>query len=173
MGFTPLAGIAMGTRSGDLDPSVVTFLMKKENLTPDEMDAVLNKKSGLLGMSKVSADNRDLWESIDNDDENAERAKNAIKTYCYIIAQYIAKYAVSLDGVDVIAFAGGVGERGPQERKMICEHLKWMGVDIDLEANQVRAEEKEISTANSKVKVWIVPTEEELMIARDTMELIK
>jgi len=173
MGFTPLAGIAMGTRSGDLDPSVVTFLMKKENLTPDEMDAVLNKKSGLLGMSKVSADNRDLWESIDNDDENAERAKNALKTYCYIIAQYIAKYAVSLDGVDVIAFAGGVGERGPQERKMICEHLKWMGVELDLEANQVRAEEKEISTKDSKVKVWIVPTEEELMIARDTLELIK
>ena len=173
MGFTPLAGIAMGTRSGDLDPSVVTFIMKKENLTPDEMDAVLNKKSGLLGMSKVSADNRDLWESIDNDDENAERAKNALKTYCYIIAQYIAKYAVSLDGVDVIAFAGGVGERGPQERKMICEHLKWMGVELDLEANQVRAEEKEISTKDSKVKVWIVPTEEELMIARDTLELIK
>ena len=173
MGLTPVAGIPMGSRTGDLDPSVVTFIMKKEGMTPEEADTMLNKKSGLLGMSKVSADNRDLWESIDNDDENAERAKNAIKTYCYIIAQYIAKYAVSLDGVDVIAFAGGVGERGPQERKMICEHLKWMGVDIDLEANQVRAEEKEISTANSKVKVWIVPTEEELMIARDTMELIK
>ena len=173
MGFTPLAGIAMGTRSGDLDPSIVTFLMKKEGLTADEVETILNKKSGLLGMSTVSGDNRDLAESIANNDENAARCKTALKTYCYIIAQYIAKYAVSLNGVDVIAFAGGVGERGPEERKMICDHLKWMGVELDEEANKVRAEEKEISTANSKVKVWIVPTEEELMIARDTAELVK
>ena len=170
MGFTPLAGIAMGTRSGDLDPSIVTFLMKKENLSADE---VLNKKSGLLGISGISADNRDLLESIEKNDENAKRASIAMETYCYIIAQYIAKYAVAMNGVDVIAFAGGVGERGPDERKMICEHLTWMGVNLDLEANNVKAEEREISSRDSKIKVWIVPTEEELMIARDTRDLVK
>ena len=173
MGFTPLAGIAMGTRSGDLDPSIVTFLMKKEGLTADEVESILNKKSGLLGMSKLSADNRDLLESIANNDENADRAKIAMESYCYIIAQYIAKYAVALNGVDVITFAGGVGERGPDEREMICSYLEWMGVKLDKEANKVKAEEREISTPDSKVKVWIVPTEEELMIARDTANLVK
>ena len=173
MGFTPLAGIAMGTRSGDLDPSIVTFLMKKEGLTAEEVEKVLNKESGLLGMSEVSGDNRDIWASINANDEHAKTCKIAIESYTYIIAQYIAKYAVALGGVDVIAFAGGVGERGPDERKAICEKLKWMGVEIDEEANQVRAEEQEISTKESKVKVWVVPTEEELMIARDTAELVK
>ena len=172
MGFTPLAGIAMGTRSGDLDPSVVTYLMKKENLTPDEMEKILNKESGLLGISGLSADNRDLLASIENKDEHSKRSKMAMETYCYIIAQYIAKYAVAMNGVDVITFAGGVGERGPDERKMICEHLTFMGVKLNEEANQVKAEEKEISSADSKVAVWIVPTEEELMIARDTASLI-
>jgi len=173
MGFTPLAGIAMGTRSGDLDPSIVTFLMKKEGLTADEVEKMLNKESGLLGMSELSADNRDLLSSIENNDENAAKCKIAMESYTYIIAQYIAKYAVAMNGVDVIAFAGGVGERGPDERKMICEHLKWMGVELDLEANKVKAEEQEISTKDSKVKVWVVPTEEELMIARDTRDLVK
>ena len=173
MGFTPLAGIAMGTRSGDLDPSIVTFLMKKEGLSADEVESILNKKSGLLGMSQLSADNRDLLESIANNDENAKRSKIAIEAYTYIIAQYIAKYAVALNGVDVITFAGGVGERGIDEREMICSHLEWMGVKLDKEANKVKAEEKEISTSDSKVKVWIVPTEEELMIARDTVALVK
>ena len=173
MGFTPLAGIAMGTRSGDLDPSVVTFLMKKEGLSADEVERILNKESGLLGISELSGDNRDLAQSIEDDDEHAENCKLALETYTYIIAQYIAKYAVALNGVDVIAFAGGVGERGPEERRMICEKLEWMGVELDKEANKVRAEEKEISTPSSKVKVWIVPTEEELMIARDTAELVK
>ena len=173
MGFTPLAGIAMGTRSGDLDPSIVTFLMKKENLSADEVEKILNKESGLAGISELSADNRDLLASIENNDENAAKCKIAMETYCYIIAQYIAKYAVAMNGVDVIAFAGGVGERGPDERAMICEHLKWMGVELDLEANKVKAEEQEISNSNSKVKVWVVPTEEELMIARDTRDLAK
>ena len=172
MGFTPTAGIAMGTRSGDLDPAMVTYIMKNENLSPDDMDAILNKKSGLLGMSEFSSDNRDLLESIANNDEHAEQAKIAIENYCYIIAQYVAKAAVALNGVDVIAFAGGVGERGPDERKKICEHLKWMGIELDDEANKVKAEEQEISSANSKIKVWVVPTEEELMIARDTRDIV-
>ena len=124
-------------------------------------------------MSQLSADNRDLLESIANNDENAKRSKIAIEAYTYIIAQYIAKYAVALNGVDVITFAGGVGERGIDEREMICSHLEWMGVKLDKEANKVKAEEKEISTSDSKVKVWIVPTEEELMIARDTVALVK
>jgi len=170
MGLTPLAGIAMGTRCGDLDPSVVTFIMKKENLTPDEMSDILNKKSGLLGMSCVSPDNRDIWQAVNNGDE---RAMQAMKSYTYIIAQYIAKYAAAMNGVDVITFTGGVGERGPDERKAICEYLGFMGVELDLEANNVRAVEKEISKKDSKVKVWIVPTDEELMIARDTMNLVK
>ena len=163
----------MGTRSGDLDPSIVTFLMKKENLSADEVEKILNKESGLLGMSELSADNRDLLESMEKNDENSKKCTMAMNTYAYIIAQYIAKYAVAMNGVDVIAFAGGVGERGPDERKMICEQLKWMGVELDLEANNVKAEEREISSKDSKVKVWIVPTEEELMIARDTKELVK
>ena len=170
MGLTPLAGIAMGTRSGDLDPSIVTFIMKKENLTPDEMSNILNKKSGLLGMSGISADNRDILEEVE---KGNERAAFAINSYSYIIAQYIAKYAAAMKGVDVITFTGGVGERGPDERKAICEYLGFMGVELDLEENNVKAVEKEISKKDSKVKVWIVPTDEELMIARDTMNLVK
>lgn len=172
MGMTPVSGIMMCARSGDLDPSIVTYLMKKENLTPDEMEKILNKQSGLLGISGLSADNRDLLASIEKQDEHSKRAKMAMETYCYIIAQYIAKYAVAMNGVDVITFAGGVGERGPDERKMICDHLSFMGVELDEEANKVKAEEKQISSSNSKVAVWIVPTEEELMIARDTAALI-
>lgn len=172
MGFTPLAGIAMGTRSGDLDPSVVTYLMKKENISPDEMSNILNKKSGLLGMSELSGDNRDLLAEIENNGEHAKRADVAMKSYTYIIAQYIAKCAVAMNGVDVISFSGGVGERGPDERKMICEQLEFLGVKLDLEANKIKAEEKKISSNDSKIQVWIVPTEEELMIARDTQDLV-
>ena len=173
MGFTPLAGIAMGTRSGDLDPSIVTFLMKAENLSPDEMDDILNKKSGIRGISEISGDNRDLAAAIKMNNGDSKKAKLALDTYTYIIAQYIAKYAVSLDGIDVIAFAGGVGERGTHEREMICDKLKWMGVELDSQVNaRTIAEEARISKPESKVKVWVVPTEEELMIARETAALI-
>ena len=170
MGLTPLGGIAMGSRSGDLDPSVVTYIMDKEGLTPAEMEKILNKQSGLLGISGVSPDNRDVIQAAE---EGNERAKQAMETYCYIIAGYIGKFAASMNGVDVISFAGGVGERGIDEREKICEYLTFMGVELDKEANKVKAEEREISTKNSKVKVWIVPTEEELMIARETMDLVK
>ena len=170
MGLTPLAGIPMGSRSGDLDPSVVTYIMDKENLSPKEMETILNKKSGLLGMSCVSADNRDIEAAIHNGDEKAELA---MKHYTYKIAGYIANMATALNGADVIVFTAGVGERGEKERWLICERLGFMGVELDKELNKTRAEEKEISSANSKVKVWIVPTEEELMIARETMALIK
>jgi len=170
MGLTPLGGIAMGGRSGDLDPSIVTYIMKKENVTPDEMERILNKESGIYGMSGISADNRDVEKAAY--EEGNEQAKMALETYAYIIAQYIGKYAVTMNGVDVITFTAGVGERGPITRKQICDYLGFMGVELDEKANEIRAEEVEISSKTSKVKVWIVPTEEELMIARDTVELI-
>ncbi len=170
MGLTPLAGIAMGSRSGDLDPSVVTYLMEKENLTIPEVEHILNKKSGILGLSQVSADNRDVEEAIANGNE---RAASALKQYHYIIAQYIAKMAVALKGVDVLVFTAGVGENGPETRAEICDYLGFMGVKIDKEKNNFRGQEKEISADDSKVKVWVIPTNEELMIAKETMNLIK
>ena len=170
MGLTPLGGVAMGSRSGDLDPSVVTYLMEKENMNPAQIDHILNKKSGLLALSGISADNRDVERAIAQGDE---RAILSLKEYDFIIAQYIAKMAVSMNGVDVITFTAGVGEKGPISRAGICSHLAFMGVSIDDDKNNsVRDEEKEISTDNSKVKVWVVPTNEELMIARETLNLL-
>ena len=170
MGLTPLAGIPMVTRSGDLDPSVVTFLMKKENLSAEEVENILNKKSGVQGISGLAPDFRVIEsESV----EGNEKAIIAMNTFKYAVASYIGRYAVAMNGVDAIVFTGGVGENQINIRKGICEQLTFMGVEIDKELNKTRAEEKEISSANSKVKVWIVPTEEELMIARETMALIK
>ena len=170
MGFTPVAGIPMCARSGDLDPSIVTFLMRKEGLTPDEIDTILNKESGVLGVSGVSPDFRDIEKEAD---EGNERAVLARKAYCYLVAQYIAKYGVSMNGIDVIAFTAGIGENQINIRKMICENLEWLGVKIDLEKNNCRGEEVEISTPDSKIKVWIVPTNEELVIARDTKQIVE
>ena len=170
MGFTPVAGIPMCARSGDLDPSIVTFLMRKEGLTPDEIDTILNKESGVLGISGISPDFRDIEKAAD---EGNERAVLARKSYCYLVAQYIAKYGVSMNGIDVIAFTAGIGENQINIRKMICENLEWLGVKIDLEKNNCRGEEVEISTPDSKIKVWIVPTNEELVIARDTKQIVE
>ena len=170
MGFTPVAGIPMCARSGDLDPSIVTFLMRKEGLTPDEIDTILNKESGVLGVSGVSPDFRDIEKAAD---EGNERAVLARKSYCYLVAQYIAKYGVSMNGIDVIAFTAGIGENQINIRKMICENLEWLGVKIDLEKNNCRGEEIEISTPDSKIKVWVVPTNEELVIARDTKQIVE
>ena len=171
MGLTPLGGVTMGSRSGDLDPSVVTFLMEKENLNPAQMDHILNKKSGLCALSGISSDNRDIERAMSQGDE---RATSSLKEYDYIIAQYIGKFAVTMNGVDVITFTAGVGEKGPITREDVCSYLGFMGVELDKEKNNsVRDEEKEISTDNSKVKVWVVPTNEELMIARETAELVK
>ncbi len=170
MGLTPLGGVAMGSRSGDLDPSVVTYLMEKEDMNTAQIEHILNKKSGLLGLSGISADNRDVERAIEQDDE---RASVALKEYDYIIAQYIAKMAVAMNGVDVITFTAGVGEKGPISREDICSHLTFMGVEIDPVKNETKGEEIEISKEDSKVKVWVVPTDEELMIARETLELVK
>ena len=170
MGLTPLAGIPMGTRCGDIDPSIVTYLMKKENLSPDEMDRIMNKESGVYGVSGVTPDFRDIEAKVAQGDE---RSRIAIENYKYTVAQYIAKYAVTMDGIDAIVFTAGVGENQINIRKGICEHLKFMGVKLDLDKNNVRSEEREISTADSAVKVYIIPTDEEMVIARDTLNLIK
>ncbi len=170
MGFTPLAGIPMGSRSGDIDPSIIPFLMNKENLTPDEIDTILNKKSGKLGVSGISFDDRDIEKAAA---EGNERAKLAIDTFVYQVIGYIGRFAAQMDGVDVITFAGGVGENGIEVREEICNSLSFLGIKIDKEKNNCRGKEVEISTPDSKVKVFIVPTNEELMIARDTAEIVK
>jgi len=170
MGLTPLAGIPMVTRSGDLDPSVVTFLMKKEGWTPEEAENMLNKKSGVQGISGLAPDFREIEAASYGENE---RAAIAIEKFKYEIASYIAKYAVAMNGVDYIVFTGGVGENQINIRRGVCEKLEFMGVKIDVEANNVRGEEKEISAPDSKVKVYLVPTNEELMIAKETARLIK
>lgn len=170
MGFTPLAGIPMGSRSGDIDPSIIPFLMNKENLTPDEIDTILNKKSGKLGVSGISFDDRDIEKAAA---EGNERAKLAIDTFVYQVIGYIGRFAAQMDGVDVITFAGGVGENGIEVREEICNSLSFLGIKIDKEKNNCRGKEVEISTPDSKVKVFVVPTNEELMIARDTAEIVK
>jgi len=169
MGLTPLGGIPMGTRSGDLDPSVLTYLMRKENLEANEMENILNKKSGVYGISSVSMDFRD----IENEAlAGGTHAKLALDVFHNAIAGYIAKCAVAMGGIDVITFTAGVGEKSPYSRKEICNRLKLLGVELDEEANQIRGEEQLISTSNSKIKVYIVPTNEELMIAKETERII-
>ena len=170
MGLTPLGGIMMCARSGDLDPSIVTFLMKKEKLTPDEMDIILNKQSGAYGISGVSPDIRDIEAAAQ---EGNARATLALKAYDLNIAQYIAKYAVSMGGIDVLVFTAGVGENQKNRRIGICNHLKFLGLELDEKKNEVRSEEAEISTENSSIKTFVIPTNEELVIARDTMNLIQ
>ena len=170
MGLTPLGGIPMGTRSGDLDPSVVTFLMEKENISPADMETLLNKKSGKLGISGVSSDDRDV-EAAAN--EGNKRAQLAMDVFMYQVAGYIGRFAAQMNGVDVITFEAGIGENGIAVRKGICDYLGFLGVKIDGEKNNCRGEEVEISTPDSKVKVYVVPTNEELMIARETMDLVK
>ena len=170
MGLTPLVGIPMVTRSGDLDPSVLTYLMKKENISAGEMEDILNKKSGVAGISGLAPDFRVI--ELESYEDN-ERAKIAMESFKYSIASYIAKYAVAMNGVDYIIFTGGIGENQINIRKGICEKLTFMGVEVDVDANNMRGEEKVISKPDSKVKVYVIPTNEELMIAKETMRLVK
>ena len=170
MGLTPLGGLPMVTRSGDLDPSVVTYIMKKESLTPAQMEDLLNKKSGLSGMSNLVPDFREI-EIASN--EGQPDAKIAVENFNYTIASYVAKYAVAMNGVDYIIFTGGIGENQINIRKGICEKLEFMGVKLDVDANNMRGEEKVISTPDSKIKVYVIPTNEELMIAKETLRLVK
>ncbi len=170
MGLTPLAGVPMGTRCGDVDPSIIPTVMKLYDIKPDEMLRILNKESGAWGVSGVSTDFRDIERMASQGDE---RSILALESRAYIIAQYIAKFIVSLNGVDVITFAGGIGENGFEERERICNYLECFGIKLDKEKNKIRGEEAEISTADSRVKLYIVPTNEEIMIATDTYELTK
>ena len=170
MGLSPLGGIPMVTRSGDMDPSVLTYIMKKDNLSADKMEAILNKESGVSGISGLAPDFRIIEQAANDGDE---KAKIAMDSFKYSIASYIAKYAVAMNGIDAIVFTGGVGENQILIREGICKHLTFMGVEIDEELNNMRGEEKLVSKPTSKVKVYVVPTNEELMIAKETKRLAK
>lgn len=169
MGLSPLGGIAMVTRSGDLDPSVVIYMMEKENLTPEMTNNILNKKSGISAIANMAPDFRE----IEIASSSNERAKLAIEIFTKTVAQFIAKYAVIMGGIDSIVFTGGIGENQINIRKLICDYLEFMGVQIDNALNEVKGEEREITTKSSKIKAYIIPTNEELVIARDTMNLTK
>ena len=171
MGLSPLGGIAMVTRSGDLDPSVVTDIMEKENLTPKEANTLLNKKSGLYGITGLDPDFRQI--ELASYEEDKPKAKIAINLFTKTIAQFIAKYAVSMGGLDLVVFTGGIGENQINVRKKICKYLEFMGLIIDEDKNNVKGEEVLITKPESKIKAYIIPTNEELVIARDTLKLIK
>ena len=170
MGFTPLEGLVMGTRSGSLDPDVVTYLQEKEGLTASEVSTVLNKKSGFLGLSQISSDARDLDEAANAGDS---KAKLVLKKLTYEITKYIGAYAAAMNGVDLIVFTGGIGENNSRLRRRVCENLAFLGVKFDYEANVVSGVDTIISLPDSKVKVALITTNEELMIARDTMEIVQ
>ncbi len=170
MGLTPLEGLMMGTRSGDIDGGAVTFIEKKLGLDADGMSNLLNKKSGLLGVSGISSDMREIFQA--NQDGN-ERAKLAFEMYCYRVRKYVGSYAAAMNGCDIIVFTAGVGENQADMRQSVCNGLAFMGVEIDVEKNKtIHGEEAVISTPNSKITVVVVPTDEELMIASDTMALL-
>ncbi len=170
MGMTPLEGLMMGTRSGDLDPAIVPYVMNKEELTVSEVNSMLNKHSGLLAISGISSDMREITEGMENGDSHA---KLAFEMYEYRLRKYIGSYAAAMNGVDVLVFTAGVGENSAVVRKSVCENLSYLGVEIDDELNKVRSgDARRISTPNSKVEVLVVPTNEELVIARDTYKLI-
>lgn len=168
MGFTPLQGVTMGTRSGDIDPAVVTYLVTELGYTVEQVNEILNKKSGVLGISGVSSDFRDIEVAAS---EGNERAKLALDIFHYRVRQYIGAYAASMGGVDYVIFTAGVGENSPETREEVCKGLEFLGVEIDPLKNKVRGKVAEISKEGSKVKVYVIPTNEELMIARDTIEL--
>ncbi len=170
MGFTPLEGLIMGTRSGSIDPEVVTYIQEKEGLTPAEMSQVLNKKSGFLGLSCISSDARDLDDAANNGEA---KAKLTLKKLTYEITKYIGAYAAAMNGVDLIVFTGGIGENNSRLRRRVCENLTYMGVKFDYDANVVRGVDTMITLPDSKVKVALITTNEELMIARDTMEIVQ
>lgn len=169
MGLTPNAGIMMGSRCGDIDSSIIPYIMEQTGMSAKEMDTALNKKSGLLGVSGVSSDSRDIEDGINNGDE---RCKLAQKMYVNRIVNYIAMYYVEMGGADAIVFTAGVGENSISTRKQIVDKLGALGIKLDEEANNVRGEERKITTDDSKVPVYIIPTDEELMIARDTYSIL-
>ena len=170
MGFTPLEGLIMGTRCGNIDPEIVTYIQEKEGLSASEMSKVLNKKSGLLGLSCVSSDGRDLSAAAN---EGNEKAKLALKKLTYDITKFIGAYAAAMNGVDLIVFTGGIGENNVRLRRRVCENLTYMGVKFDYDANVVAGEDVMLTLPDSKVKIAAITTNEELMIARDTMNIVQ
>ena len=171
MGLTPLEGLIMGTRSGDIDPAIISFIADKENISADDMINVCNKKSGVLGLSGgISSDFRDLASAAESNDQ---KAIDALDTYAYRVAKYIGAYAMAMKGVDVIAFTAGIGENNCQMRAAICEYVTWLGTSIDPEKNAIRGEEVILSKPDDKVAIMVVPTNEELAIARETVRLVK
>ncbi len=169
MGFTPLEGLVMGTRAGDMDPAIIEYVMRKENLTIKEATNLLNKESGVFGVSGVSSDFRDIEDAIA---QGNERAKIALDMFVYRVNKYIGAYAAAMNGVDAIVFTAGLGENGIETRADILKNLTYLGVTCDNERNNVRGKETEISTANSTVKAFVIPTNEELVIARDTKKML-
>ena len=170
MGFTPLEGLTMGTRCGDIDPAITTFIMEKESLSTAELSTLMNKKSGILGISGVSNDFRDVEKAADNGNE---RAQLALDVFHKRVKKYIGAYAAIMGGIDAVVFTAGLGENSPETREAVCEGLEFLGIKIDAIKNKVRGKETVVTTDDSKVKVILIPTNEELMIARDTAELVK
>ncbi|MCQ2460724.1 MAG: acetate kinase [Clostridia bacterium] len=170
MGITPLDGFIMGSRCGGVDPSAITYIQAKEGLTPAETDQMMNKKSGLLGISGVSSDMRDVEKAAADGNERAQLALDILE---YQVTKYMGAFVAALGGVDAICFTAGVGENSPSLRQAVCENLSFLGIEIDADRNRIRGEELKISTENSKVEVYVIPTNEELMIARDTREIVE
>ena len=170
MGLTPLEGLIMGTRCGDIDPAIIPFIMKKENLDADGVDKLMNKESGVYGMTGISSDFRDIEDAAA---QNNELAQVALESYAKKVKKYIGSYAAEMNGVDAVVFTAGVGENGIDMRADIMANMDFLGMKLDEEANKVRGKERVISTEDSKVKILLIPTNEELMIARDTLELVK
>ena len=169
MGFTPLDGLVMGTRCGAVDPSAIEFVEKKKGFTPDQMTEYMNKQSGFLGLSGIGSDNRDITAAAE---QGNERAKIVGEVFCYQIKKFIGSYAAAMNGLDAVIFTGGIGENAPDVRERSCSNLDILGVEIDSEANKVRGKLTKISTENSRAQVWVIPTNEELLIARDTLALV-
>jgi acetate kinase len=169
MGFTPLEGLSMGTRSGDIDPAIIKFLAEKEDLSVQQIDGILNKKSGVLGISGVSSDFRDIEHAAD---KGNERAKLALDVFVHKVKKYIGAYMAVMNGADAIVFTAGLGENSASMRKDVCKDMCFLGIELDDAKNDVRGKETVVSKDGSKVKVLLIPTNEELMIARDTMKLV-
>lgn len=169
MGFTPLEGLVMGTRCGDLDPAIITFLQNEKGMSSSEVDNLMNKKSGVFGLSGVSSDFRDIENAAE---EGNVRAQLALDVFAYRVRKYIGAYAAALGGVDAVVFTAGLGENSPETRRDVCKGLEFLGIKIDQDKNKVRGKQIEVSTLDSKVKVLLIPTNEELMIARDTKEIV-
>ena len=169
MGFTPLDGFMMGTRSGTVDPSALTYIAEKENLSPADVNRICNKESGMLGISGVSNDNRDIAAAAA---AGNKRAQLAVEMQRYEILKFVGSYIAAMNGIDAIAFTGGIGENDPDLRHYVCENLGFVGVKLDGEKNKLRGKEVKISTDDSRVNVYVIPTNEELAIARDTLAII-